>query len=119
METQGGTSWLEENSEYRTVNLARAIRVNGEDVRVLRIREPRMYDLEHLPGEAFQLPMTVLGMVLARCASVPHSSIKLLSARDLCKCAEALAEMGFIPTDAYSLMGASMPSLETGLSGSE
>lgn len=110
-------SWLEENSEYRTVELVRPIQVDGESVRVLRVREPRMIDLERLPAEAFLQPMSILVHVLARCASVPPSSIRMLSARDSTRCAEVLGEMGFIPTDAFALLGASSDSPETGPTG--
>lgn len=112
-------SWLEANSRYETVKLRRPIVVNGEEVVLLRIREPRMDDLEKLPAEAFLQPMSILVHVLARCASVPPSSIRMLSAPDGTRCAEVLGAMGFIPTDAFALLGASSASQETGETGSD
>lgn len=120
-ETEGqgsAQSWREAHSRYTEVELSRPILVHGEEVSKLRIREPWTDDLELLPGKALDRPLSVLTFVLARCASVPPSSVRMISAADLGRCAEALAGLGFIPSDAYAYLGSSTPSPETGRTGS-
>lgn len=115
---QNAQTWRAAHSRYLEVELARPILVHGDEVTKLRIREPWTDDLELLPGAAFDKPLSVLVFILARCASVPPSSIRMLASGDFGRCAEALAELGFLPTDAYAYMGSSTPSRGTGPTGS-
>lgn len=112
-------TWLEANTRSVVVTLRRAIPVSGENTLTLRIREPLLDDLLSIPAEAFTKPMSILAHVLATCAGVPPSSVRLLGAPDLVACAEALAGLGFIPTDAYALLGSEQPSDATGSTGSD
>lgn len=106
-------TWLESNSQYRVVKLRRPIRVEGKDVTELRLREPTLGDLQEIPAEAFDRPMIIIGTVVAIVSGLPLPCVSLLSASDAVECANKLAEMGFIATDAFRLLGSQQPSRAT------
>lgn len=112
-------TWLEEHREHRVVQLKSPIREGGKTITELHIRQPVVNDLEQIPAECFNAPIQMLRVVLASCAGVSGTAIRLLTLPDMKACAEALTEMGFTTADAYSLLAsdAFLPP-ETGTTGS-
>lgn len=97
MADEAPRSWLEEQLEFRIVELSKPIRVNGEVVTKLRIREPVARDLR-VAKKVGDDEDTKFQAILASCTGVPLHSIGMLRISDYKACAEALASMGFTET---------------------
>lgn len=89
----------------KTVPLSRPIPAHGGMVSTLTIVEPLMENLEGTEIAGLQSPALVLRQVISQCAGIPPSSVRLLGIRDVVKCQEALAELGFTVSDLYQLVG--------------
>lgn len=93
----------------KVVKLSRPLPAHGRMVSELTIVEPTLEDLERTELEGLKNPAQLLRVVLASCAGIPPSSAQKLAIRDVNKCQEALAELGFSVSDLYALLGVTQP----------
>lgn len=115
-----GGRWIDENRPFREVQLSSPVRFDGRDINLLRIRQPVVADVEEIPAASFEKPVLFLREVLAACAGVNATTIRLLTVEDFVRCTEALTQLGFRLEQAYGLLASQMQSvLATGPTGSE
>ena len=85
--------WLESQLEFVEIELQKPIRVHGQDVTRLRIREPVARDLKAVEG--IKGDQSIAQAILARCADVTPGAIGMLRMHDYQRCMEAFSELGF------------------------